>query len=183
MWLWLLSPNLHYIISNTAFQILSPCKFLRSSHLPAPHFLKYNLLLLSCSVMSDSLRPRWLQHSRLPCPSLSPRACSNLCPLNQWCHPTISASVVPFSSGSQSFSASGSFPMSQFFTSGDQSITVSASASVLPMNWLFALVGQSIGALAPVLTMNIQGWLCLGLTGLIFLLSKVLSKVFSSTTV
>ena len=82
--------------------------------------------------MSDSLRPHGLQHARLPCPSPTPGACSNSCPSNQWRHPTISSSVVPFSS-LQSFPASGSFPVSQFFASGGQSIVVSASASVLPM--------------------------------------------------
>ena len=95
----------------------------------------------SRSVMSDSLWPRWLQHDRPPCPSPSPRACSNSCPLTQWCHPTISPSVVPFSTCPQSFPASGSFPMSQFFASGGQCIGVSASASVLPMNtqdWLIS---------------------------------------------
>ena len=90
-------------------------------------------------------------------------SCSNSCPLCQWCHPTISSSVAPFSSCPQSFSASESFPMSQLFASGGQSIGTSASASVLPM--------------------NIQSWLPLGLTGLIFLLSKGLSRVFSSVTV
>ena len=117
----------------------------------------------SCSVMSDCLWPHGLQHTRLLCPSLSPRACSNSCPLSRWCHPTISSSVVPFSSCLQSFPASGSFPMSHFFPSGGQSIGVSASASVLPM--------------------NIQDSLPLGLTGLISLQSKRLSRVFSNTTV
>ena len=117
-------------------------------------------LLLSSSVMSDFLQPHGLQHARLPCP-LSPRVCSDSCPLSQWCHPTISFSVVPLSSYLQSFPASGSFPMSQFFASGSQSI--GASASVLPV--------------------NIQGWFPLGLTGLISLLSKGLSRVFSNTTV
>ena len=87
----------------------------------------------SLSVMSNSLQPHGLQHTRLPCPSATPRACSNSCSLRKWCHPTISSSVVPFSC-LQTFPASGSFPMSQFFTSGGQSIGVSASASVLPMN-------------------------------------------------
>ena len=117
----------------------------------------------SCSVVSDSLWPHGLHHARLSRPSLSPRVCSNSCPLSRWCHPTISSSAVPFSSCLQSFPASGSFPMSQFFESGDQSIGVSASASVLPM--------------------NIQGWFPLGLTALISLLSKGLSRVFSNTTV
>ena len=110
-----------------------------------------------------SLQPHELQHARLHRPSPSPRVCSNSCPLSQWCHSTILSSVIPFSSCLQSFPASGSFPVSQLFTSGGQSIGVSASA--------------------PVLTMNIQGWIPLGLTGLISLLSKRLSRVFSSTTV
>ena len=88
----------------------------------------------SHSVMSDSLWPHGLQHNRLPCPSPTPRACSNSCALSWWCHPTISLSVIPFSSCPQSFPASGYFSMSQFFASGGQSIGVSASASVLPMN-------------------------------------------------
>ena len=81
-----------------------------------------------------SLWPHGLQQAMHPCPSPSPRACSDSCPLSQWCHPAISSSVIPFSSFLQSFPASGSFHMSQFFTSGSQSIGVSASASVLPMN-------------------------------------------------
>ena len=84
--------------------------------------------------MSDSLWPHELQHVRLPCPSATPRACSNSCLSCWWCHPTISSSVVPFSSCPQSFPASGSFQMSQFFASGSQSIGISASASVLPVN-------------------------------------------------
>ena len=88
----------------------------------------------SCSVVSDSLRPHGLQHARLPCLSPMPRAYSNPCPSRWWCHPTISSSVVPFSSCPQSFLASRSFPMSQFFTSSGHSIGVSASASVLPVN-------------------------------------------------
>ena len=87
------------------------------------------------SVMSNKLQPHALQHARLPCPSPTPGACSNPCPLCRWCHPTISSSVIPFSSCLQSFPASGFFPLSQFFTSGGQSIGVSASASVLPMNF------------------------------------------------
>ena len=120
-------------------------------------------LPFSCSVVSDSLQPHGLQHTRPPCPSPSPRVYSNSYPLSQWCHPTISSSVVPFSSCLQSFPASGSFPMSQFFTSGGQSIGISASASVLPM--------------------NIQNWFPLGWTGWISLQSKGLSRVFSNTTV
>ena len=110
--------------------------------------------VLSCSLMSSSLWPHGLQHARLLCPSPTPRACSNSCPSSQWCHPTISSSVVPFSSCLQSFTASGSFLRSQFFASGGQSIK--ASASVLPM--------------------NIKDWSPLGLTGLISLLSKVTLK-------
>ena len=91
-------------------------------------------LLFSCSVMSTSLKPYGQEHARLPCPSPSPRVCSNSCPLSRWCHPTVSSSVTPFSSCPQSFPASGSFPMSQLFTSGGQSIGTPASASVLPMN-------------------------------------------------
>ena len=117
----------------------------------------------SCSVVSDSLRPQELRHARLPCPSPTPRAYSNSCLSSWWSHPTISTSVVPFSSHLQSFPASGSFPVSQFFASGGQSIRVSASASVLPM--------------------TIQDWFPLELTGLIFLQCRGLSRVFSNTTV
>ena len=117
----------------------------------------------SCSVMSDSLRPQGLQHARPPCPLPTPRVYSNSCPLSWWCHPTISSSVVPFSSHLQSFPGSGSFQMSQFFASGGQSIGVLASASVLPM--------------------NIHDWLPLGWTGWISLQSKGLSRGFSNTTV
>ena len=120
-------------------------------------------LLLSRSVVSDSLWPHGLQHTSLPCPSPFPGAYSNSCPLSQWCHPTISSSVIPFSSCPQSFPASGSFLMSQFFESGSQTIGASASASIFPM--------------------NIQDWFPLGLTGLISLQPKGLSKVFSNTTV
>ena len=128
------------------------------SHQESPLF-RFSLVQFSCSVMSDSLWPHELQHARPLCPSPTPRACSNSCPLSRWCHPTISSSVVPFSSYLQLFPASGSFQMSQFFTSGGQSIGVSASASVLPM--------------------NIQDWFLLGW---IYLLSKGLSRVFSYTT-
>ena len=116
----------------------------------------------SRSVMSDSLRSHRLQHARLPCPPTTPRTYSNSCPLSWWYHPAISSSVIPFSC-LQSFPASESFPMSQFFALGGQSIGVSALASILPM--------------------NIQDWFPLGLTGLISLLSKGLSRVFSSTIV
>ena len=125
--------------------------------------IQFRSVRVSCSVMPDSLRSHGPQHARLPCPSQSPGACSNSCPLCWWCHPTISSSVIPFSSCLQSFPASGSFPMSQFFASGGQRIGVSASASVLPM--------------------NIQDWFPLGLNDLISLQSKGLSRVFSNTTV
>ena len=99
-------------------------------------YLSYGsfLLLFSCSVVSDSLQPHWLQHARLPCPSPSPRACANACQLSWWCHPTFLSSVLPFSSCHQSFPASGSFPMSWLFESDGQSIKASALASVLLMN-------------------------------------------------
>ena len=98
----------------------------------------YGPLLFSCSVVSDSLWLHGLQHARLLCPSLSPRTCSNSCPLSRWCHPTISFSVIPFSSCPQSFPASGSFQMSQLFESGGQSIGASASTSVLPLEpWYY----------------------------------------------
>ena len=96
------------------------------------NYMHFQSVQFSCSVMSNSLWPHGLQHARLPCPSPTPRACSNSWLSSQWCHPTISSSVIPFSSCLQSFLASGSFPMSQFFTSGGQSIEV--SASVLPMS-------------------------------------------------
>ena len=117
----------------------------------------------SRSVVSDSLWPHGLQQAMPPCPSLTPRVYSNSSPLSQWCHPTTSSSVVPFSSCPQYFPASGSFPMSQFFTLGGQSIGASVSATVLPR--------------------NIQGRFSLGLTGFISLLSKGLSRVFSDNIV
>ena len=111
--------------------------------------------------MSDYLRPHEPQHTRPPCPSLTPRVYPNPCPLSQWCHPTISSSIIPFSSCPQSFPASGSFQMSQLLASGSQSIGASASTSVFPM--------------------NIQDWSSLGWTGWISLQSKGLSRVFSNT--
>ena len=125
-------------------------------------YMKWNIQF-SCSVVSNSLQPHRLQHTRLPCPSPTPRAYSNSCPLHWWCHPVISPFVIPFFSCFQSCPASGIFPMSQFFTSSGQSIRVSASASVLPK--------------------NIQDWFPLGLTGWISLQSKRLSRVFSNTSV
>ena len=115
----------------------------------------------SHSVVSNSLWPHGLQYAWLLCPSLSPRVCSNSCPLSQWCHPTISSSVAPFSSCPQSFPASQSFPMGQLFAAGGQSVGVSVSVSVIAM--------------------NIQDWSPLGWTGWISLQSKGLSRVFSDT--
>ena len=121
-----------------------------------------SILVVQLLSVSDALWPHGLQHTRLPCPSPSPGVCSNSCPLSQWCHPTILSSVASLFSCLQSFPALGSFPVSQLFTLGGQSIGASASPSVLPI--------------------NIQGWFPLGLTGLISLLTKRLSGVFSSTT-
>ena len=120
------------------------------------------LVQFSCSFMSVFLQPHGLQHIRLPCPSPTPAAYSNTCPLHRWCHPTISSSVI-FSSCLQSFLASGSFSVTQFFLSDGQSIGVSASASVLPI--------------------NIQNWSPLGLTDWISLQCKGLSRVFSNIIV
>ena len=117
----------------------------------------------SFSVVSDSLQPHGLQHTRPPCPSPTPRVYPNSCPLSRWCHPTISSSVIPFSSCLQYDWTSGSFQMSQFFASGGQNIGVSASTSVL--------------------LMNTHDWYPLGWTGWISLQSKGLSRVFSNTTV
>ena len=125
--------------------------------------LVYSSVQFTCSLVSNSLRPHEPQHARLLCPSPTPRVYSNSCPLSQWCHPTISFSVIPFSSCPQSFPASGSLQMSQLFTSGGRSIGVSASASVLPM--------------------NTQDWSPLGWSGWISLQSKGLSRVFSNSTV
>ena len=134
----------HMWFSTKAFRLMSSVQF-------------------SYSVVSNSLRLHGLQHTRLPCPSPTPRAYSNSCSSSWWWHPTISSSVIRFSSCLQSFLASGSFPMSQFFASGGQTIGVSASTSVLPM--------------------NIQDRFPLGWTGWISLQSKGLSRVFSNTTV
>ena len=129
-----------------------------------PHdWSNFSSVQFSRSVMSDSLQPHESQHARPPCPSPTPGVHPNPCPTSWWCHPTISSSVVPFSSCPQSFPPSGSFQMSQLFASGGQSIRVSASASFLPM--------------------NTQDWSPLGWTGWISLQSKGLSRVFSNTTV
>ena len=136
------------------------------------HYLFYHYFKIIClissvhfsrSAVSNSLRPHGLQHARPPCPSPTPGVYSYSCPLSWWSHPTISSSVLPFSSCHQSFPASGSFQMSQFFTSGGQNIGVSAPTSFLPM--------------------NIQDWFPLGWTGWISLLPKGLSRVFSNTIV
>ena len=127
----------------------------------AIHIYMQSFVLFICLVVSDSLQPHGLKNTRLPCPSPSPGVCSNSCMLSRWCHPTISSSVISFSSCLQSSPASGSFPTSWLFTSG----------------------GQSILASAPDLPMNIQDWFPLGLTGLISLQSEGLSRVFSNTTV
>ena len=139
-------------------------------HLTWLLYLKHLFLFfLTCSfssvqsVISDSLPPHGLQHTRLPCPSPTPGAYANSCLLSWWCHPTISSSVIPFSSCLQFFPASGSFPISQFFASGGQSIGVSASASVLPM--------------------NIKDWFPLVWTGWISSQSKGLLRIFFNTTV
>ena len=179
----LVSPPLFWLLPSSSgwLQVVSSVLISRSSYcgiipsswpgqvflvnhcLTIPPKTSYSrLLLFSHSVVSDSLRPHGLQHARLLCPSPSPRACSNPCPLSWWYHPTISSSVIPFSSCLQSFPASGPFLMSWLFASGGQSIGASLSASVLAM--------------------NIQGWFPLGLTGWIFLQSKGLSGVLSNTT-
>ena len=159
---------------TAAYQASPSLGFSRQEHwsgLPFPspkaslvvlNFFSFSSVQLSCLIMSNSLQPRGPQHTRPPCPSPTPRVYPNSCPLSQQYHPTISSSVAPFSSCPQSFPASGSFQMSQFFASGSKSIGVSASTSVLPM--------------------NIQDWSPLGWTGWISLQSKGLSRVFFNTT-
>ena len=147
----LVGVSLQIVFSLAVFKILSLSLILTFS------------VQFICSVMSNSLRPHGLQHARPPCPLPTPGVYPNPCPLSRWCHPTISSSIAPFSSCPQSFPASGSFQMSQLFASGGQSIGVSASTSVLPV--------------------NIQDWFPLGLTGLISLQSKGLSGVFFNTIV
>ena len=147
------------VLGNT--NVIYKFKFLKFFN----YWSRYDLSIwpeFSCSVVLDSFWPYGWQHTKPPCPSPTPRVHSNSCPLSQWCHPTISPSVIPFSSRLQSFPASWSFPISRFFTSGGQSIRVSASASALPM--------------------NIQDWFPLGGTGWISLQSKGLSRAFSNTT-
>ena len=152
----------NWLILANEYENLHP-KFLPwslSVHEPAWAGVKVQF---NCSVMSNSLWSHGLQHARPPWPSPTPGVYSNSCPLSRSCHPTISSSIIPFSSHLQSFPASGCFPMSQFCASGGQSIGVSALASVLPM--------------------NTQYWSPLGGTGWISLQSKGLSRVFSNTTV
>ena len=151
-----MSPCLESPLPLFHWTLSSSCPLMFSSH-SFSHGVDFRSGQFSHSVMFNSLWPHGLQHARLPYPSPAPGACSNSCPSSWWCHPTISSSVIPFSSCLQSFPSSGSFPMSQFFTSGGQSIGVSASASVLPM--------------------NIQDWFPLRLPGLISLQSKGLSRV------
>ena len=140
------------------YSIIAMTRYLARAHtLP-----QFSSVQFSHSVVSNSLWPHGIQHTRPPCLSPTPRVYPNPCPLSRWCHPTISSSVIPFSSYPQSFPASGSFPMSQLFASGGQSIGVSASTPVLPM--------------------NTQDWSPLGWTGWISLQSKGLSRVFSNTT-
>ena len=145
--------------------IFTPIVYWCEWSVKVPHYycVTVSSVQFSCLVMSDSLWPHGLQHARPLCPSPTPRAYSKSCLFSRWCHPTITYSVIPFSSHPQSCPASGSFQMSRCFTSGGQSTGVSASASVLPV--------------------NIQDWLPLGWTGWISLQSKGLSRVFSNTTI
>ena len=144
----------HFTIRATNKDIIKHLKYVTTD---------FSSIQFSCSVMSDSLQPHGLQRARLPCPSPTPGACSNSCPSSLWCDPTISFSIVPFSSHLQSFPASRSFPRSQFFASNGPRTGPSASASVL--------------------LMNIQDWFPLGFTDLISLQSQGLSRVFTNTTV
>ena len=162
-----LHPFLDILCFCTAQNFLSRKRYLGKNTVNCHDFIcclfkgSVQSVQFSCSVVSYSLQPHGLQHARLPCPSPTPGAYSNSCPSHRWCHPTISSSVIPFSSLLQSFPASGSFPGSQFFISDGQRIGVSASASVLPV--------------------NIQDWFPLGLAGWISLQSKGLSRVIFNT--
>ena len=149
--------EINCVLTSTA------CRPQNSWNQKADDRLQITSVQFSCSVVSNSLWPHGLQHARPPCPTQTPEIYSDSCPLSQWCHPTISFSVVPFSSCLQSFPASRSFQKSQFFASVSQSIGISASTSVLPV--------------------NTQDWSPLGWTGWISLQSKGLSRVFSNTTV
>ena len=157
-------------ITNSNSLSLAPCILCCPIYISSlwPHILCcpisiHRSIQFSCSVVSESLRPHELQHTKPLCPSSNPGVYPNSCPLSWWCHPAIPSSVVPFSFHPQSFPASGSFQMSQLFTLGGQSIGVSASTSVPPM--------------------NAQDWSPLGWTGWVFSQSKGLSRVFSNTTV
>ena len=163
-------PVIKYLYFHSLFNIsfrndvyLLWTKYCLLYHLFQLNLFKSTSVQFSRSVVSDSLRPHESQHARPPCPSPTPGVHPNSCASSQWCHPAISSSLVPFSSCPQSLPASESFPMSQLFAWGGQSIGVSALASVLPM--------------------NIQYWSSLGWTGWISLQSKRLSRVFSNTTV
>ena len=150
---------------NKSGKSVHPC-LVPSCRRNAFRFLLLSIILALFSLVAQlypTLQPHESQHARPPCPSPTPGVYSNSCPLSKWCHPAISSSVVPFSSCPQSLPVSGSFPMSQSFTWGGQSIGVSASASVLPM--------------------NTEDWSPSGWTGWISLQSKGLSRVFSNTTV
>ena len=152
------------LLSHSSTLLLVFCGFISQiNYLHYKFYLSFSSVKFSYSVITNSLLCHELQHAKAPCPSPTPRVYTNSCPLSQWCHPTISSSVVPFSSCPQSFPASGSFQMSQLFISSGQSIGVSASTSVLPM--------------------NTQDWSPLGWTGWISMKSKGLSRVFSNTTV
>ena len=154
-------------IGVLALALINSVSLEKSNSFFSLNFLIYKMgissVQLSCSVLSNSLRPHESQHARPPCPSPTPGVYSNPCPSSRWCHPAISSSVIPFSSCLQSLLVSGSFQMSHFFTSDGQSIGGSASTSVLPM--------------------NTRDWSPLGWTGWISLQSKELSRVFSNTTV
>ena len=164
-------PSNHLILCRPLFllpSIIPSIKVFSNESVLRIRWLKYwsfssYSVQFSCSVVSDSLRPHESQHARPSCPSPTPGVYPNSCPSSRWCHPTISSSVIPFSSCPQSLPASGSLPMSQLFAWGGQSIGVSASISVLPM--------------------NTQDWSPLGWTGWISLQSKGLSRVFSNSTV
>ena len=163
--LWRISLFCHFFswfINHNYFKVISDVSNVSITYNSTIWFFLFNSVQFSRSVMSDSL-PHESQHARPPCPSPTPRVHPNPCPLSRWCHPTVSSSVIPFSSCPQSFPASESFQMSQLSTSGGQSTGVSASTSVPPM--------------------NTQDWSPLGWTSWISLQFKGLSRVFSNTTV
>ena len=157
-----------------------------SNHFIICHPLQFSSVQFSLSVMSNSLQPHGLQHARPPCPTSTPGIYLNSCPLSWWCHPTRSSSVVPFSSCLQSFPASGSFPVSQLFTSGGlpwwlgwQSLASVLETWVQPGDW----ESIEVSASTSVLSMNIQDWFPLVWTGWISVQFRELSRVFSNTTV